>query len=76
MAIDYILLGKRIKEKRRNAHMTQAQLAERVDITVPYISRIETDQNHISLELLVNIADALQVSVDNLLSGNQPNLTL
>ena len=38
MTIDYKIIGKRIKERRKRNDLTQEQLAERADVTVGYIS--------------------------------------
>lgn len=52
--------------------MTQEQLAEAADLSVPYISHIERGCKRASLEALVRVAGALGVTVDGLLSGVQP----
>lgn len=41
--------------------------------SVSYISHIETAQKRASLESLVRISDALGITVDELLNGNQLN---
>lgn len=69
--VNYALLGKRIKEVRRQQHITQAQLAELSDLSVSYISHIETAYKHPSLESLIRISDSLKITVDELLNGNQ-----
>jgi transcriptional regulator with XRE-family HTH domain len=53
--------------------MSQAELAERADMSVSYISHIETTKKKASLETLVRIANVLGVTVDYLLNGNQTN---
>jgi transcriptional regulator with XRE-family HTH domain len=53
--------------------MSQADLAERIDMSVSYISHIETAKKRASLESLVRIANALEITADHLLSGNQTN---
>lgn len=40
MAVDYKLIGQRIKEHRKQKKMTQEVLAEKSDVTVGYISQI------------------------------------
>ena len=55
--------------------MSQAVLAERIDMSVVYISYIETAKKQASLETLVRIANALGVTVNHLLSGDQVNDT-
>ena len=41
MQIDYISLGSRIKEVRKNQDLTQEQLAELADLSTTHISNIE-----------------------------------
>ena len=53
--------------------MSLAVLVKRVDMSVTYISHIETAKKRASLEALVKIADVLGVTMDRLLSGNQAN---
>ena len=60
-------LGRRIKRERLKRGITQEQLAEKVDITVNFMSLIENGRN-MSVETLANIAVALGVTVDYLLS--------
>jgi len=71
MEIDFRLIGKRIKEVRAQRGMSQADLAEAADVTFQYISYIETDNRQASLTVLVGIANALRVSLNALLFGNQ-----
>ena len=73
MALNIKIIGRRIRELRIQSHMSQAKLAEGVDMSVTYISHIETAKKQASLKSMVLIADALGVTVDNLLSGNQAN---
>lgn len=73
MILNYKRMGKIIKAVRISRKMSQADLAESTDLSVPYISHIETSRSKASLETIVNIANALNVSVDRLLNGNQDN---
>ena len=73
MSLDYVLIGRRIHNIRKLLHMTQSELAESVDLTEPYISRIETGVRSGSLDAYVRIAAALGVTVDHILYGNQPH---
>lgn len=61
-------LGQRIREERLKAHVTQEQLAERVGLNNSYISQVERGIKNPSLEAVVAIANALQITVDHLLS--------
>lgn len=49
--------------------LSQAQLAELVDLSVQYISQIERGVRHLSLDVMANIAVALNAPVDILLFG-------
>lgn len=71
MALNYILIAKRIKHYRAVKHISQEELAERADVSSVFISQVETAKKKPSLETLVKIAAALDVTADNLLIGNQ-----
>ncbi len=66
--MDYYQIGQNIRHYRRNQGLTQEQLAEIINISVPHMSHIETGNTKLSLSVLVNLSDALKVSVDDLLS--------
>lgn len=71
MTLNFRLIGLRIQETRRRKRLSQAELAEQVDLSVSYISHIERAKKQTSLESLVKIANALGVTADLLLNGNQ-----
>jgi transcriptional regulator with XRE-family HTH domain len=73
MTLDFNIIGLRVKESRLQKQMSQAVLAERIDMSVTYISHIETAKKQASLETLVRIADVLGVTMDVFLYGNQAN---
>ena len=73
MELNVKVIGRRVKELRSQERLSQAALAERIDMSVTYISRIETGKKQASLGALVRIAEALGVTVNNLLYGNQAN---
>ena len=67
MQLDYKMIGKRIHDARRDAHMTQEALAVKCKCTGKYVSNIETGKKAPSLDLLTKISSALEVTVDSLL---------
>lgn len=69
MFVDYNLLGRRIATLRRLKGLTQEQLAERADVTNNYISHIENCRLIPSLETVVKLCGALEVTPDELLLG-------
>lgn len=60
----YEKFGKRVKEAREISGMTQADLAEKVGVSVTYISSIERGVSFPRGEVLVEILNALNVSAD------------
>lgn len=71
MAINYKLIGRRIKETRKRKNLSQAMLAEFADLSVAYIGHIETGRKQASLDSLIRIANVFNTTVDFLLAGNQ-----
>jgi len=70
-AINYERIGRRVQQLRKSKGLSQADLADITDMSVAYISHIETGVKRASLESVVRIADALGVTVDQILNGNQ-----
>lgn len=68
MSIDYNIIGKRIKEKRKFKSMTQETLAEHLDVSVGYISQLERGITHINLDTLSNISIALGCDITEFLT--------
>lgn len=68
MALNYILLGKRIKMIRKQRGLSQAKLSEMIDKTPTYMSYIESGIKSPSLDTLILIANALEVTTDMLLA--------
>ena len=71
--IDYIALGKRIKDKRTEREMTQKDLAELANIDEAALGNYERGTKRIGLTSLVLIANVLDVNVDYLLFGKVGN---
>ena len=43
MALDYTVIGQRIKQARLAKNLTQEDLAEKIDISVAFLSRVERE---------------------------------
>lgn len=69
MAIDYKILGKRIKAQRMAKGTTQEHFAEHLDVSVGYISQMERGITKISLDRLASISDYLDCEMSYLLEG-------
>ena len=65
--MDYISLGRRIHQKRRELRMTQTQLAAKVGLSVSFLGHIERGSRKASRESIVSICNALNVSPNYLL---------
>ena len=59
--------SQRLKQLRKDKHMTQAQVAARIGVTASMVSSYETDIRLPSYEVMVQIADLFGVTVDYLL---------
>ena len=71
MELNFKRIGRRIRQERTKAGLSQAKLAELAASSPQYISHIETARKNASLKVLVNIANALNISVDQLLADYQ-----
>jgi len=78
MELDYKSIGKRVKIARIRAELTQEKLAEIVDLSPTHLSNIETGSTKVSLQTMVNLANALGVTADDLLCDSvaHPRLQL
>ena len=69
MAIDYSVIGSRIKQARLAKNMTQEDLADKIDISVAFLSIVERGNSHINLKRLNQLCGLLDVSEGYLLNG-------
>ena len=65
--MNYCAIGEKIRKYRKAKGMSQEKLAETVGISVTHMSHIETGNTKLSLPVCVELADALEVQVDDLL---------
>ena len=73
MVIDYEVIGKRIKAERVKHKLTQEDMAEKIETSIAFYSRIETGRAHINLTRIIEIADILNVSAGYFLTGVEQN---
>ena len=55
-------IGKVFKAYRRKHHLTQDKMAEKLDISEKYISRLENGNSGVKLETLVNYMNILGIA--------------
>lgn len=66
--VDRILAGEnRVRVWREHRGLSVSALAEKVGIAQPYLSQIETGKREGTLQTMKKIADALKITVDDLI---------
>ncbi len=68
MGIDYAEIGRQIRKYRLARGLTQSKLAEAINISPTHMSHIETAGTKLSLPVLLDLADRLEVSLNSLIS--------
>ena len=67
--LDFQSIGQKIREVRVSKKLTQEYVAEKTGVNVSHISNVENCRVKVSLTLLVNICNALDVTIDYLLAN-------
>ncbi len=68
--MNYYEIGQRIRKYRKAYGYSQEELAEKVEISTTHMSHIETGNTKLSLPVIVLLAEALDVRIDDLLHNN------
>lgn len=69
MTVDYKLLGENIKKARYRKGVSQFGLSDLTDLTPQYLSQIETGKKKASLQSVIKISVALDITIDELVYG-------
>ena len=69
MALDYSVIGHRLKNARIKKNITQEVLAEQIDVSVAFISRVERGLSHFNLKRLSEVCSILGVTEGEILNG-------
>jgi len=72
--MDQIKIGKFIAERRRAVGLTQAQLAEKLNITDRAVSKWETGRAMPDSSLMLDLCGVLKITVNDLLNGEEINM--
>ena len=67
-------LGDKIKKMRKDRKWSQAELAEKLNIHVTHVSRIETERFTPSLDLLKKLSEVFEVTADYLVFEDMENV--
>ena len=70
MDIDYEAIGQRSRQYRQAKRLSQEMLSEKADVTPAHFSHIERGHTKPSLPTLIRIANALDITIDDLLCDN------
>lgn len=73
MSVNFKLIGRRVREVRSERGISQQELAARCKTSAQYLSQIENGRKQASLQVLVAVAEVLEISLNELLTGNQVN---
>lgn len=68
--MDYQALGRRVRQQRQMADMTQEALAEKAGVSCSFIGHIERGEKKASIETLICLCNALDVSPTILLQDS------
>lgn len=69
MYFNQVKFGCRLRNLRKQRRMTQEALAGSLNISIDHLSKIEHGKRGVSIDLLLDISEALDVSLDYLLKG-------
>ena len=68
-----IIVGKNLKHYRTMRHMTQEELAEKAGVSVSFCANVERGKKGVSMFVLKDFADALNITVNQLLYDQAAN---
>lgn len=73
----YLNFRHRLLIERKKSHMTQERLAELLNVSPAHIHHLEKGNRYPSIQLLTQISDLFEISIDYLLAGrNGPQVNL
>ncbi|MGN1305972.1 MAG: helix-turn-helix domain-containing protein [Oscillospiraceae bacterium] len=75
MNIDYREVGRRMAKRRKELGLKQYQVCEIIDVNYKYISNLETGRSAPSLEVLMDLCQALKTTPNYLLIGTDENIS-
>ena len=73
MNVDYKLIGERIQRIRKSCGMTQDNMAEKLNVSIGYVSQVERGITKISLDLLGAISSVLDCDIASLITESAVN---
>lgn len=66
-----MFFGERLKEEREKRGWSQVDLAEKIHVSRQSVSKWETGKNHPSIEMIIDLSDLLEITIDELLRNDK-----
>ncbi|MEB2491067.1 helix-turn-helix transcriptional regulator [Peribacillus frigoritolerans] len=66
-----MIFSERLKKEREKRNWSQNDLAEKIHVSRQSVSKWETGKNYPSIEVLINLSDLFQITVDELLRSDE-----
>ena len=70
MAVDYTIIGERIKKARKAKQITHETLAEQIGVSIAFLSRIERGNSQVNIKRLSQICKILDLTEGEILNGS------
>ena len=68
--LDHKAIAARVKNARKQAKLTQAELAEKIGVSTNAVAKLETNLMTASLQTIINIVNVLNIDINYLLLDN------
>ena len=72
--MNYESFGRQVRQARRRAHLTQAELAEKIGMSLSFVGHVERGTRSVSIDTLLALCYVLSTSPDALLCDSMPFL--
>lgn len=67
--MEYKLIGKQIKKARNDKKITQEKFAEELDVSVSYISQVESGKKKFNLKRIIEVSKILEKPISYFVEG-------
>lgn len=71
MSFNQVEFGYRLRRARRERGFTQERLADALNISADHLGKLELGRRGVSIDLLIDISNALHVTLDYLIKGDE-----
>lgn len=69
MSLKYEVIGRNIRDARKQKNMTKEQAAEFLDVSLQHYGKLERGDRHINLPRLAELSEILEVPLEKLVEG-------